>query len=70
MTKTKSYSAYVIQRSCLRKKGYSLKQADDFITKSAKEGKCLLYYKCAFCNQYHLTKAKTLVDSEYFVQVI
>lgn len=71
MKHTKSYPAYVIERSCLRKKGHTLKQADDFVTRRLfQTGEVLLYYKCDFCGQYHLTKNKELKPTEEFLEIV
>lgn len=65
--KNKRGGAYTVWRTCTSKKSYSLKQADDFITDKMKEGLILYYYKCVFCNRYHLSKQD---HTEYTTEII
>lgn len=45
-----------IQRSCLSKKDLTKEKADDIVDRAAMyEGLTLYYYKCNFCNSFHMT---------------
>ena len=58
----KNSASYIIRRTCTTKKSYSLKDADDFITEKLEEGKVLYYYRCIFCNRYHMSKQDHTVN--------
>lgn len=51
---------YIMERSCLRKKNLSLEKANQFVDRSAKEGKTVYFYKCDFCSSYHMTRQPQL----------
>lgn len=46
----------VILSSCLDKKSFSKKEADGVIDYYAKRKKIMFYYKCDFCNRFHISK--------------
>jgi hypothetical protein len=61
--KTKRYlfkgdsEGFAKYRTCERKKKLSKLQADDIIDRIAlKEKRLIYYYKCKYCDKYHLTK--------------
>lgn len=66
----KTFPSWLIKRACLSKNSYNLKEADDIIDLKAAQGIILLYYKCAFCNRYHLTSNKELKDTKEFLTII
>lgn len=47
---------FVFERSCLRKKSFSRNAADAVVDRFAEKGELIFYYKCQFCNSYHMTK--------------
>ena len=65
-----TFPSWLINRACLSKQSYSKSQADNMVDFKAAQGIVLLYYKCAFCNSYHLTKNKELKDTNEFLQII
>lgn len=47
---------HIFHRACLRKANLSEETANEIINKAlAREHKLLYYYKCQFCDSYHLT---------------
>lgn len=47
---------YIMERSCLNKRSYTKKSADDAIDFALKhDNKLFYYYKCQFCSSFHLT---------------
>lgn len=51
---------FIIERSCLNKKSFNQKQADNAIEAALARGKLFYYYKCQFCNSFHLTSKEPL----------
>lgn len=54
--------AEVINKTCIDKKSLSKKEADETIERYAKQGRLFYYYKCNFCNRYHISKNYNTVD--------
>ena len=53
---------FIIERSCLNKRSYTRKSADDVVDQALKEhNKLFYYYKCQFCNSFHLTSKEPVV---------
>jgi hypothetical protein len=46
---------YIMERSCLSKRSYNQYSADRAIETAATQGRLFYYYKCQFCNSFHLT---------------
>lgn len=46
----------IILRSCLEKKSMSKFEADKVIDYYAARNRIMFYYKCDFCNRYHISK--------------
>lgn len=47
---------YIMERSCLNKRSYTQKSADDAVDQALRyDSKLFYYYKCQFCSSYHLT---------------
>ena len=46
----------IIERTCINKAGMTRKEADETIDRYAKQGRIFYYYKCKFCNRYHISK--------------
>ena len=67
---TKNFPSWLVNRACLSKKSYTKEGADKFIDLKASQGVVLLYYKCDFCNSYHLTKNKELKETSDFLRII
>lgn len=47
---------YIMNRTCLQKSNLTEERANSIIDHHLKNGKLLYYYKCPFCNSFHLTK--------------
>lgn len=47
---------FLIERSCLDKKNLSKQEADRVVDWNSSRGKLLYYYKCDFCQSYHMTR--------------
>ncbi len=56
-TKATTYTDYVEERMCTRKRSYTneLDAINAAIETSAKHGRACRYYKCNFGNHYHVT---------------
>lgn len=53
---------YIMERSCLNKRSYSQKSADNAIDFALKHNnKLFYYYKCQFCRAYHLTSKEPTI---------
>lgn len=46
----------IINRSCIDKQSLTKEEADKYIDRKARKGIVLYYYKCSFCNRYHISK--------------
>ncbi len=47
---------FIMERSCINKRSYSQKAADDIIDSALLyQNKMFYYYKCQFCSSFHLT---------------
>ena len=46
----------IIEKTCTSKVSMSRKEADETIDRYAKQGRLFYYYKCSFCNRYHISK--------------
>jgi hypothetical protein len=51
---------YIMERSCLNKKSYTLKQADRAIEYAYTQNRMFYYYKCQFCQSFHLTSKEPI----------
>lgn len=47
---------FVFERSCLNKKSFSREAADAVVDRFAEKGELIFYYKCQFCNSFHMTR--------------
>jgi hypothetical protein len=47
---------FIYERSCLSKSNLSLERANQLVDYHAKNNNVIYYYKCGFCNSYHLSK--------------
>lgn len=53
---TAEMTQYIIERSCLNKANLTEESANNIIDRVLQnEQKLLYYYKCSFCNSFHLT---------------
>jgi hypothetical protein len=60
---------YIFERSCLRKANLTEEVANSIIDRCLQqENRMLYYYKCNFCNSFHLTSQEP--TSETKVEVI
>lgn len=57
-----------IWKSCLSKKSYKKKNVDDVVDRFLSHGEMRYYYKCNFCNGYHITKNEP-ADGKFFFDV-
>lgn len=47
---------WIIKRTCIDKKSFSKEEADDIVDKKAEQGLVFYWYKCQFCQRYHLSR--------------
>jgi hypothetical protein len=47
---------FIIYKACLRKANLSLESANRLVDHHAANGRLIYFYKCDFCDSYHLTK--------------
>lgn len=53
---------FIFEKSCLNKKSFSREAADSVVDRFAQRGELIFYYKCQFCNSYHLTSKSGKVE--------
>lgn len=53
-----------LNRTCLDKQSYSLKEADNLVTILLNDSKLAYYYRCNLCSRYHLTSKEPTVYNE------
>ena len=61
---------YIMERTCLRKKNLNKEKANRVIHIFARQGELVYYYKCHFCNSFHVTSSPPDKEHENPVVVI
>lgn len=46
----------IMNRSCVNKKSFSEEAANGVVDRLAERGELIFFYKCEFCNAFHLTR--------------
>lgn len=55
---------FVIDRACLRKVNLTEEQANRVVDIEASQGRLLYFYKCEFCNSFHMTSREGEVEKQ------
>ena len=59
--------AGIIKKMCIDKRSYALEGANTVVDRFAKEGTVVYYYKCPFCQRYHISQHER---SRYYLKII
>jgi len=51
--------AWIIWRTCISKASMSKEEADTYVDRMASKGVVLYWYKCQFCQRYHMSKQES-----------
>ncbi len=53
---------WIIRRTCIDKQSFSLVEAEDIVDRKARLGKLFYWYKCQFCQRYHMSRQDSSED--------
>ncbi len=58
---------WIIKRTCIDKKSFSREEADDIVDRKAELNQVYYWYKCQFCQRYHLSRQ---AESENRIEIV